>query len=139
MAAGQPAPLTGRAAVPAPPAVPGPRDAAGSPPTAPAGGPWAGRPDRHEGDLGSIYGAGSDGPGFATVAFPANPLETSGSLTGHILAQGWTETPAEERSSNARVVLVLAVSVGLLVAISVLVVLLANDAMDGLVGDILSR
>ncbi|NJP31290.1 hypothetical protein HCJ94_04640 [Micromonospora sp. HSS6-12] len=89
--------------------------------------------------MGSIYSAGTDGPGFATVALPANSLETSGSLTGHILAQGWTATPAEERSSNARVVLVLAASVGLLVAISVLVVLLANDAMDGLVGKILSR
>lgn len=93
---------------------------------------------RYEGDLSGLYGGGTDGPGFSTVAFPTNSLETSGSLTGHILAQGWTETPAEERSSNARVVVVLAASLGLLVAISVLVVLLANDAMDGLVGNLLS-
>ncbi|MBM0261142.1 hypothetical protein KBX37_24670 [Micromonospora sp. U56] len=65
-------------------------------------------------------------------------MENSGSLTGHILAQGWADTPAE-RSRTTRVVVVLAASLGLLVAISVLVVLLANDAMDGLVGNILNK
>ncbi|PWU49092.1 hypothetical protein DLJ47_27185 [Micromonospora sp. S4605] len=66
-------------------------------------------------------------------------MENSGSLTGHILAQGWADSPAAERSSNTRVVIVLAASLGLLVAISVLVVLLANDVMDGLVGGILTN
>ncbi|MCM0679094.1 hypothetical protein NCC78_31145, partial [Micromonospora phytophila] len=116
----------------------------GEPPA--AGGPIGGRPagdrqGRYDGgpDLGTLYAAGRDGPGFATVSLPANPVESSGSLTGHILAQGWTETPTEERSSTARVVIVLAASLGLLVAISVLVVLLAGDAMDGLVGGVLNN
>ncbi|PWR12899.1 hypothetical protein DKT68_02155 [Micromonospora acroterricola] len=64
-------------------------------------------------------------------------MENSGSLTGHILAQGWSDTPAE-RSSTRRVVIVLAAALGLLVTISVLVVLLANDALDGLVGNVLN-
>ncbi|MEU4778125.1 hypothetical protein AB0G13_09560, partial [Micromonospora sp. NPDC023633] len=90
-------------------------------------------------DLGTIYGAGTEGPGFSTVSFPNNPVENSGSLTGHILAQGWTETPTEERSSTTKVMVVLAASLGLLVAISVLVVLLANDTVGGLVGGVLSK
>ncbi|MGK5676171.1 hypothetical protein ACSNOB_25410 [Micromonospora sp. URMC 106] len=91
-------------------------------------------------DLGTIYGGGTDGPGFATVSFPTNnPLENSGSLTGHILAQGWAETPTEERSSTTKVVIVLAASLGLLVAISVLVVLLATDTIGGLVGGVLTE
>ncbi|MFI9641249.1 hypothetical protein ACIG87_14495 [Micromonospora sp. NPDC051925] len=91
-------------------------------------------------DLASVgYGGGTDGPGHSTVAFPAaNPVENSGSLTGHILAQGWSDTPPS-RSRTTRVVVVLAASLGLLVAISVLVVLLANDVMDGLVGNMLSQ
>lgn len=68
---------------------------------------------------------------------PTNAVETSGSLTGHILAQGWADTPAE-RSRNARVVIVLAAALGLLVAISVMIVLLAGDALDGLVGGVLN-
>ena len=81
--------------------------------------------------------AAARAPGFATVAIPANAVENSGSLTGHILAQGWADTPAE-RSSNARVMIVLAAALGLLVAISVMVVLLAGDALDGLVGSVLN-
>ncbi|RLP91499.1 hypothetical protein EAD89_11645 [Micromonospora sp. BL4] len=65
-------------------------------------------------------------------------MENSGSLTGHILAQGWADTPAERSSSTTRVVIVLAAALGLLVGISVLVVLLANDALDGLVGNVLN-
>ncbi|TDC33722.1 hypothetical protein E1211_18790 [Micromonospora sp. 15K316] len=64
-------------------------------------------------------------------------MENSGSLTGHILAQGWVETPAE-RSRNTRVVVVLATALGLLVLISVLVVLVAGDAVDGLIGNVLN-
>ncbi|MBY8871949.1 hypothetical protein K7640_08855 [Micromonospora sp. PLK6-60] len=84
------------------------------------------------------YG-GTEGPGFATVSFPAgNPVENSGSLTGHILAQGWAEEPTTTRSRTVRVVVVLAAALALLVAISVLVIVLANDALDGLFGNLLS-
>lgn len=96
------------------------------------GGRYDGGPDL----AGTVY-AGGDGPGFATIALPANAVENSGSLTGHILAQGWADTPAE-RSRTTRVVIVLAAALGLLVAISVLIVLLANNALDGLMGSVLS-
>ncbi len=101
-----------------------------------AAGTRGGRQDGGSDLAGTVYGNG-EGAGFTTVAIPANAVETSGSLTGHILAQGWSDTPAE-RSSNARVMIVLAAALGLLVAISVAVVLLAGDALDGLVGSVLS-
>ncbi len=80
------------------------------------------------GDLSSFYG---DGSGLSTVAFPVNPVENSGSLTGHILAQGRTEASNEQRSSNTRVLVALAASLALLVAIGLVVVLIANSALDG--------
>lgn len=114
-----------------------------SPSSPPAGSPArnaagtrGGRPDGGSDLAGTVYGNG-EGAGFTTIAIPANAVETSGSLTGHILAQGWADTPAE-RSSNARVMIVLAAALGLLVAISVLVVLLASDALDGLMGSVLN-
>ncbi|WP_444949585.1 hypothetical protein [Micromonospora ureilytica] len=114
-----------------------------SPSSPPAGSPGrsaagtrGGRPDGGSDLAGTVYGNG-EGAGFTTIAIPANAVETSGSLTGHILAQGWADTPAE-RSSNARVMIVLAAALGLLVAISVLVVLLASDALDGLMGSVLN-
>ncbi|GAA2705067.1 hypothetical protein [Micromonospora olivasterospora] len=80
---------------------------------------------------------GTDGPGFATVALPpGGSLETSGSLTGHILAQGWSDSPTP-RSSTRKVVIVLVASLAVLVAIGLLVVLLAGDAMNGLMGGLL--
>nr|WP_225854309.1 hypothetical protein [Micromonospora sp. ALFpr18c] len=95
-----------------------------------------GRPATGPDLAGTVYGSG-EGPGFATIALPANAVETSGSLTGHILAQGWADTPAD-RPRTTRVLLVLAAALGLLVAVSVLVVLLANNALDGLMGDMLN-
>ncbi|MFE0588708.1 hypothetical protein [Micromonospora echinospora] len=80
----------------------------------------------------------TEGPGFATVALPTgNPVENTGSLTGHILAQGWADTPTE-RSRNVRVIIVLVASLGLLVAISVVVALIANDALGGLMENLLN-
>ncbi|MGW5673168.1 hypothetical protein [Micromonospora sp. NPDC003776] len=120
-----------------PPTEPG---AGGSGPYRPATGP-ATRPTYQGGpDLaGTVYG-GTDGPGFATVSLPhSNPVENSGSLTGHILAQGWAEDGPSARSSNTRVVIVLAVALGLLIGISLLVVFLANDAMSGITSNMLDK
>ncbi|OZV76257.1 hypothetical protein CA850_27650 [Micromonospora echinospora] len=88
---------------------------------------------------GTVYGGSvTEGPGFATVALPTgNPVENTGSLTGHILAQGWADTPTE-RSRNTRVIIVLVASLGLLVAISVVVALIANDALGGLMENLLN-
>ncbi|WP_305073312.1 hypothetical protein [Micromonospora okii] len=110
--------------------------ATAGPPGRPTTRATAARRDPGTADLASIA-YGTEGPGFATVALPAgNPLDNSGSLTGHILAQGWADSPTH-RSSTTKVVIVLAASLGLLVAISVLVVLLAGDTVDGLVGGLI--
>lgn len=65
--------------------------------------------------------------------FPTAP-ETTGSLTGHILAQGWPET-SDEDGSTAKVAVALAVSLVSLVVIGLLVVLVGG----GLINDILGR
>ncbi|MDG4790584.1 hypothetical protein O7626_32515 [Micromonospora sp. WMMD1102] len=83
---------------------------------------------------GTVYG----GPeGHVTVSMPVNAVENSGSLTGHILAQGWTDTPAQ-KTDNAKVVLVLLVGLGILVAIGLLVVLMLGDAFNNLFDGLLS-
>ncbi|MFI1195887.1 hypothetical protein ACH4T9_21910 [Micromonospora sp. NPDC020750] len=132
--AGRPTPgLYGAAATTAWPATPTTGVPGGR---APAGPP--GLPEPGTADLASTA-YGTEGPGFATISLPTGAaLDNSGSLTGHILAQGWTDAPTP-RSSTTKVVAVLAVSLGLLVAISVLVVLVAGDAMDGLVGGFLNK
>ncbi|BCJ59085.1 hypothetical protein Jiend_25070 [Micromonospora endophytica] len=80
--------------------------------------------------LSAYYG---DMAGSSTVAFPVAE-ENSGSLTGHILAQGWTETARERSTSTVRVVIVMVIALIVLVTISVLVVLLANDALSSVTG-----
>ncbi|MET8834890.1 hypothetical protein ABZV78_13380, partial [Micromonospora sp. NPDC004540] len=144
---GQPAAAPWAAAPPlptAPPVVPAPALPTWPPSTDPTGyraghDPAPGHPVNRPPDgpdlAGSAYGGATDGPGFATVSFPqGNPLENSGSLTGHILAQGWAEDAPATRSSNTKVVIVLAAALALLVAISLLVVFLANDALSGITG-----
>ncbi|MFD0787997.1 hypothetical protein ACFQZ8_29155, partial [Micromonospora azadirachtae] len=99
-----------------------------------------GRCDGGPGLAGTVYGGdSSDGPGFTTIALPNNAVENSGSLTGHILAQGWADTPTPtERSRTTRMVIVLAISLVLLVVISLLLVLVAGDAVDGLIDNVLN-
>jgi hypothetical protein len=53
-----------------------------------------------------------DSRGYATA--DSGSLEASGSLTGHILAQGRPDTP-EERSGGSRAVIIIMVVVGILV------------------------
>ncbi|MBO4210187.1 hypothetical protein GSF22_29970 [Micromonospora echinofusca] len=84
---------------------------------------------------GTVYGGELDGPGFATVYLP-NEVENTGSLTGHILAQGWADTPAAKSGSTTKVVVVLAAALGVLVAISLIVVVFANDAIGDFFGNL---
>ncbi|GAA3760831.1 hypothetical protein GCM10022225_53020 [Plantactinospora mayteni] len=83
---------------------------------------------------GTVYG----GPeGHLTVSMPSNQLENSGSLTGHILAQGWTDTPTQ-KTNTGKVVLVLLIGLGILVAVGVLVVFLVGDVFSSLFDGLLS-
>lgn len=75
-------------------------------------------------------------PGTSTSAM-RDQVENSGSLTGHILAQGWTDTPTQQSSNNRKVVLVLLVGLAFLVAVGLLVVLLVGDSFNSLFGGLL--
>ena len=65
-------------------------------------------------------------------------VENSGSLTGHILAQGWTDVPEREERRTARVVLVMAIGLGVVVVVGILVALVVgnvfNSIFDGMIG-----
>lgn len=61
------------------------------------------------------------------------PLENSGSLTGHILAHGEIEH-APQRSRAAKVAVILALVVGLLVVVGLIVAAAAGDLLGGLFG-----
>jgi hypothetical protein len=56
-------------------------------------------------------------------------MESSGSLTGHILAQGWTDTPDARNRGNIKVAVVMLVILAAMVAVSLIFLLTAGDAM----------
>lgn len=132
-----PAPPPSASAATSPPQVPAtPVSASASVPPVPPQPPTESAPPCAESTAdgrGRIYG-GSGGPAGMAMAIPAG-VENTGSLTGHILAQGWPDTPAED--SNTKVAVAMLIGVGLLVAFGLLVVFLAADAFnsifDGLV------
>jgi len=71
------------------------------------------------------------------MAAPFEPsVENSGSLTGHILAQGWADT-STEGNSTTRVAVVLMVGVGILVAVGLLVVMAVGDLFNGVFGGLI--
>jgi hypothetical protein len=85
---------------------------------------------------GTVYGgnAGELNAGDMTMMVPGyNAAENSGSLTGHILAAGWAaETPLQEKNSNKKVMIVLAVILAVLLGVSVVMLFVANDFISGL-------
>ena len=84
---------------------------------------------------GRTYGGSAPlGAGQLTVALPeSDPLENSGSLTGHILAHGRADRP-EPRSSTTKVLAIGLVLLFLLVAVGLLAATAAGDAVSGLFG-----
>jgi hypothetical protein len=114
----------------APPAVPPP--AAGPAPYDRGAGPsdsiygWAAPQQRAEGTL---YGPTGGYPTIdSTMPIQTNPVESSGSLTGHILAQGWADTPHARNTSNTKVIVAMALVLCALVGISLLFVFTAGQA-----------
>lgn len=87
---------------------------------------------------GTVYGGpGGTAPAEMTVAIPTgNPVENTGSLTGHILAQGWTDTPTGN-AGTGKMIAVLAAGLVVLVAIGLLVVFAAGDTFSSLFGGLL--
>jgi hypothetical protein len=69
----------------------------------------------------------------STMPVSTNPVETSGSLTGHILAQGWHDEATDRRRSNVKVAIAMLVVLGLLVTVSLVFLLTAGDAFTNMV------
>ncbi|MFC7549244.1 hypothetical protein [Plantactinospora sp. GCM10030261] len=81
---------------------------------------------------GTVYGGyGLSEVGQRTVPVFPSSAETSGSLTGHILAQGWADAPSSG-GGTAKVVIALAIALGLLVLVGLAVALIAGDAINSL-------
>jgi hypothetical protein len=60
-------------------------------------------------------------------------VETSGSLTGHILGQGRPDTPTP-KSRTTKVIIILAVVLVVMVALGLLAATLFNDMISDLLG-----
>jgi len=143
---------------------PAPPEPVAPPEPSPAYGQWARSTPAPA--AGRVYGArrpDSDTPGPGPASRPAadptmglpmgapggmsgapggvvfNPaVENSGSLTGHILAQGWADLPEREDRSTTKVVLAMAVGLAVMVVIGIIAVLAVGntftDIFDGLLG-----
>jgi hypothetical protein len=87
------------------------RSADGGPSTSSQYGDWA----RRQRPQGTVYGGAppAHDPAYGSVG--STGYETSGSLTGHILAQGHPDTGADRSSGGARAVIIIMVIMGVLV------------------------
>jgi hypothetical protein len=101
----------------APPASTGDPYGAGTPGLRNVGGPTSNQ----------VYYPNQQQPAFQTP----NPVESSGSLTGHILGQGRADTPTP-RSRTAKVVIILVVVLVVMVLLGLLAATLFNDMISDL-------
>jgi hypothetical protein len=82
--------------------------------------------------------ARSTAPGYdvidMTVPVSMNAaVENSGSLTGHILAQGWRDEVVDRRRNNLKVAVAMLVVLGLLVTVSLVFLLTAGSAFTDMI------
>jgi hypothetical protein len=82
---------------------------------------------------GTVYGASGFDAIDMTMPVSTNPVDNSGSLTGHILAQGWHDEIVDRRRSNLKVVIAMLVVLGLMVTASLVFLLTAGDAFGNMV------
>jgi hypothetical protein len=88
---------------------------------------------------GTVYGASGGFPAVdMTMPVQMSSVENSGSLTGHILAQGWTDTPHARNRSNTKVVIVMLIVLCSLVGMSLLFLFTAGDAFTKMLSGFLS-
>ena len=87
---------------------------------------------------GTVYGADDYSSIDTTMPVSTNPLENSGSLTGHILAQGWRDEIVDRRRSNLKVAIAMMVVLGLLVTVSVVFMLTAGNAFTDMISKLFS-
>jgi hypothetical protein len=80
---------------------------------------------------GTVYGGpGPQSPIDMTMPVTMNSIDNSGSLTGHILAQGWDHGADTGRRSNVKVGIAMLVVLLVLVGISLLFLLTAGNAFS---------
>jgi hypothetical protein len=102
-----------------------------TPPAAPHGQPGAVPQQRMQG---TVYGGmGSDSPIDMTMPVSMNAVENSGSLTGHILSQGWAEPADTGRGNNTKVVVAMLIVLLALVGVSLLFLFTAGSAFTDMI------
>jgi hypothetical protein len=87
---------------------------------------------------GTVYGADEYPSIDTTMPVSTNPVENSGSLTGHILAQGWRDEIVDRRRSNLKVAIAMMVVLGLLVTVCVVFMLTAGSAFTDTISKLFS-
>ncbi|MFF5296772.1 hypothetical protein [Paractinoplanes globisporus] len=87
---------------------------------------------------GTLYGTGDYPSIDTTMPVSTNPVENSGSLTGHILAQGWRDEIVDRRRSNIKVAIAMLVVLGLLVTVSLVFLLTAGNAFTDMISKMFS-
>lgn len=113
-------------------------------PTAPVSTPPAGHPYGpgtavpHQRGEGTLYGGAPADTSMPvplsidmTMPISTNPVETSGSLTGHILSQGWDQGPDEGRRSNVTVGIAMLLVLLAMIGVSLLFLATTGSAFSG--------
>ena len=89
---------------------------------------------------GTVYGGmGSESAIDMTMPVSMNAVDNSGSLTGHILAQGWAEPPDLNRRSNTKVAIAMLIVLLALVGISLLFLFTAGSAFTDMLNGVLKK
>jgi hypothetical protein len=90
---------------------------------------------------GTIYGGAPTTQSAIEMTMPVSmsPLENSGSLTGHILAQGWDQGRDTRRRSNVKVAVAMLLVLFALVGVSLLFLATAGTAFSDWIHGIFNR
>lgn len=89
---------------------------------------------------GTVYGGmGADSPIDMTMPVTMNAIDNSGSLTGHILSQGWAETPDTGRRNNTKVVVAMFIVLLALVGVSLLFLFTAGSAFTDMLNGVFKK
>ena len=83
---------------------------------------------------GTVYG--NDSPIDMTMPVNMNAAENSGSLTGHILAQGWDRGVDTNRRSNVKVGVAMLVVLLVIVGVSLLFLFTVGDAFSDMMNGV---
>jgi hypothetical protein len=82
---------------------------------------------------------GNQSPTDMTMPVSMNAVENSGSLTGHILAQGWDRGVDTHRRSNVKVAIAMLIVLLALIGVSLLFLFTAGDAFTDMVNGVFGK